>query len=358
VPNGTPPNAPDVTSPNLVAGTPPNATGGAQPNATSGAQPNVPIGAVPKVMDAGGALPTVVGGTLPNATRGAQPHAGVGAQPNGPNGTPPNVQGAALPTLVVRTPPNASSAAQPDVPGAAQPNAPSAVLSTVILGTPPNLAVGTPPDGLVGSLVRLEPDPAATASVLERGEDSLTIHYRAAAPGLLRIAIAAYPGWHAAANGAELPVLTVDDALLGVVVPAGEADLQLWYAPRFFWPAAAISLVASLACLAALIADPDTGTRTPRGLLYLMSARTPRAPPGRRSGGKTGSKGMLFLLPLWTLWWPLGLPIGGLGLAMGLPFGGLSPLALLNVPASASSVLAYAVVFIGMGLFAKRALNA
>jgi hypothetical protein len=68
---------------------------------------------------------------------------------------------------------------------------------------------------------------------------------------------------------------------------------------------------------------------------------------------------MLFLLPLSTLWWPLGLPIGGLmGLPMGLPFGGLSPLALLNVPASASSVLAYAVVFLGMGFFAKRALNA
>jgi hypothetical protein len=68
---------------------------------------------------------------------------------------------------------------------------------------------------------------------------------------------------------------------------------------------------------------------------------------------------MLFLLPLSTLWWwPLGLPIGGLGLPMGLPFGGLSPLMLLNVPASASSLLAYAVVFLGMGFFAKRALNA
>jgi hypothetical protein len=68
---------------------------------------------------------------------------------------------------------------------------------------------------------------------------------------------------------------------------------------------------------------------------------------------------MLFLLPLSTLWWwPLGVPFGGLGLATGVPFVGLSPLALLNVPASASSLLAYAVVFIGMGLFAKRALNA
>jgi uncharacterized membrane protein YfhO len=89
-----------------------------------------------------------------------------------------------------------------------------------------------------------------------RGDDSLTLHYRADAAGLIRVAVAAYPGWQAALNGQALPILTVDDALLGVVVPAGEGDVSIWYAPRLFWPAAAMSLLAALACLAALAAPP------------------------------------------------------------------------------------------------------
>jgi hypothetical protein len=80
-----------------------------------------------------------------------------------------------------------------------------------------------------------------------------TIHYRAAAGGLLRIAIPFYPGWHAAVAGRELPVLEVDDALLGVVVPAGEGDLRVWYAPRYFWPGAVVSTLAAVASVAALV---------------------------------------------------------------------------------------------------------
>src|SRR6266568_2595207 len=41
----------------------------------------------------------------------------------------------------------------------------------------------------------------------------------------------------------ELTTLTVDRALQGVVVPAGEGDISMSYSPRFFWLGAAISLV-------------------------------------------------------------------------------------------------------------------
>ena len=98
-------------------------------------------------------------------------------------------------------------------------------------------------------------DPTGTASVrvLERGEHNLTLHYRAASARLLRVAIAAYPGWHATLNGLDLPTLTVDRALLGVVVPAGEGDIRLWYAPNYFWLGATISTLTLAVTLAALV---------------------------------------------------------------------------------------------------------
>jgi hypothetical protein len=78
---------------------------------------------------------------------------------------------------------------------------------------------------------------------------------------------------------------------------------------------------------------------------------------------------MLFLLPLSPLWWwPLGLPFGAFPFAA-FPFGGLAGFTgigagtlgapmLLGIPLSLTSMVAYAVVFIGMGLLARRALNA
>jgi uncharacterized membrane protein YfhO len=40
-----------------------------------------------------------------------------------------------------------------------------------------------------------------------------------------------YPGWIATVNGAERPIVEVDGALRGVVVPAGESQVQLRYRP-------------------------------------------------------------------------------------------------------------------------------
>ncbi|MDQ6672549.1 MAG: YfhO family protein [Chloroflexota bacterium] len=96
---------------------------------------------------------------------------------------------------------------------------------------------------IVGSLPVGPPDPSASASVLahESAGDRLTIHYRSASPGVLRVAMPYYPGWHATQNGVDLRVLKVDAALLGIVVPAGEDTLQLWYAPTYFWPGALLS---------------------------------------------------------------------------------------------------------------------
>jgi hypothetical protein len=108
------------------------------------------------------------------------------------------------------------------------------------------LVIGPPP--------AIRPDATASATLAERATDHLTIHYRAAATGLLRLAIPFYPGWQAESNARLLPTLRVDYALLGVIVPAGEGDVHVWYAPRFFWLGMTLSILALVAAIAALLA--------------------------------------------------------------------------------------------------------
>jgi hypothetical protein len=106
---------------------------------------------------------------------------------------------------------------------------------------------------VIGPPADLQPDPSATASVVERGKDRLTIHVRTASSNVLRVAIPAFPGWHANLNGIELTTLSVDVAFVGVVVPAGEGDIHLEYTSRYFWIGALISGLAVLTCTASLL---------------------------------------------------------------------------------------------------------
>jgi hypothetical protein len=121
-----------------------------------------------------------------------------------------------------------------------------------------------------------EVDPAATVTVVERDGDHLRLQYRSAAPNLLRVAIPWFPGWHATLDGSELPVMAVDRAFIGVVVPAGQAEVQLVYTSRWFVPGALISAVACVAAVAVLGARPKTW-RTPWPSVGLVSRRAPRA---------------------------------------------------------------------------------
>ncbi len=105
---------------------------------------------------------------------------------------------------------------------------------------------------VVGSLPNVIADASATAGIVERGDDYLTIHVRSASANVLRVAIPAFPGWHAYLNGVELTTLNTDLAFQGIVVPAGEGDIRLEYTPRWFWIGALISGLALLACAAAL----------------------------------------------------------------------------------------------------------
>jgi hypothetical protein len=89
-------------------------------------------------------------------------------------------------------------------------------------------------------------DPAATASVVSYDEQSYRIRYHAASPSLLKLSVAWYPGWRATLNGGELPVVRVDHALMGVVVPAGDGEVQFRFHSNYFASGLAITLVAAL----------------------------------------------------------------------------------------------------------------
>jgi hypothetical protein len=117
---------------------------------------------------------------------------------------------------------------------------------------------------VIGPLPDVAPQPGSSAAVLERAEDHLIIHYRAGSRGLLRVAIPSYPGWHASLNGVDLPTLTVDYALLGVVVPAGKGDIRMWYTSRYFWPGAIVSALALGASLAAVALSSTRRRRSHR----------------------------------------------------------------------------------------------
>jgi hypothetical protein len=97
-------------------------------------------------------------------------------------------------------------------------------------------------------------DANGIADVREFTPGHYRIHYRCATPSLLRIGNAFFDGWTAkGAGGQDLPVLPVDHALIGIVVPAGQGDLVLDFHSTYFWPAAWVTLGSLFACAGWLI---------------------------------------------------------------------------------------------------------
>jgi hypothetical protein len=103
-----------------------------------------------------------------------------------------------------------------------------------------------------GTLVRAQ-DANGVAEVREFTPGHYRIHYRCATPSLMRVSNAYFPGWTAKLDARDLPVLPVDHALLGVVVPAGQGDLVVDYHSTYFVPAAGLSLLSLVVSVGLLI---------------------------------------------------------------------------------------------------------
>jgi hypothetical protein len=96
-------------------------------------------------------------------------------------------------------------------------------------------------------------DSADHVTVVERKQDRLLVDYSAASPRVVRLAIPSYPGWHAVLNGTELPTVTLDHALLGIIVPPGQGTISVRFVSNWFLFGALTSgACAALACAGAI----------------------------------------------------------------------------------------------------------
>jgi hypothetical protein len=85
------------------------------------------------------------------------------------------------------------------------------------------------------------------AEITEQIPTRIKISAQTETPGLVVLADRWDKGWHAWLDGKEVPILCVDHALRGVVVPRGTATLEFRYAPTSFtW---GVSLAAAAALL-------------------------------------------------------------------------------------------------------------
>ncbi len=69
-------------------------------------------------------------------------------------------------------------------------------------------------------------------------------------------------GWTAEVDGRSTPIVAVDGALMGVFVPPGRHWVELRYLPRSFVAGAAVSGLAFVAAVVAVV--PRRGRRRPR----------------------------------------------------------------------------------------------
>jgi hypothetical protein len=102
-----------------------------------------------------------------------------------------------------------------------------------------------PPTALVGGPVQGE------VEILERGLNRHRFRVRSDGSALLALAENWYPAWQARVDGQETPVLRANHTLRAVPVPAGEHEVEVFFAARWFRLPLLVSL-ASLVLLAGL----------------------------------------------------------------------------------------------------------
>ncbi|HEY1341774.1 MAG TPA: hypothetical protein VGF59_29885, partial [Bryobacteraceae bacterium] len=103
-------------------------------------------------------------------------------------------------------------------------------------------------DPLVKSVVLgphdpIQQDPAARPFMIANDEQSYRVHYQAAKPSLLKLAVDWFPGWHASLGGEELPIVRVDHAMMGAVAPAGEGEVDFFFRSNHFGTGLTVSVL-------------------------------------------------------------------------------------------------------------------
>ncbi|MBX9602781.1 MAG: YfhO family protein [Bryobacteraceae bacterium] len=95
-----------------------------------------------------------------------------------------------------------------------------------------------------------------TVDVLERQPERVRIHAGMRCRGLVILSDNYFPGWRATVDGRDVPILEVNGALRGVVVDAGEHQVEFRYQPASVRIGAILTLLAVLLATACLLPGP------------------------------------------------------------------------------------------------------
>ena len=111
-------------------------------------------------------------------------------------------------------------------------------------------------------LEQLPPGAQEDVAVVEYGANQFLVRTRTQGRSLLVMSEMFYPGWEAEVDGKAAPILAVNHALRGVVVPAGSSTVQMRYAPASVRYGVALTL-ASYALALGLAVWSRWGARKP-----------------------------------------------------------------------------------------------
>ena len=90
------------------------------------------------------------------------------------------------------------------------------------------------------------PPPNASVEVKQYADQNIVARVRTAQPGIILLADTWYPGWKARVDGQSTPLYRADYILKAIYVPAGDHEIQFYFAPPTFRIGAAISLLTIL----------------------------------------------------------------------------------------------------------------
>jgi hypothetical protein len=112
------------------------------------------------------------------------------------------------------------------------------------------------------------PTSEGTAEIVAHQPTRWTIRTTSDAPALLVLAENAYPGWEVEIDGVSAEALTAYTSMRAACVPAGEHTIEWHFSPWLYYWGAAISALAFLLVLAALIIFRRTITSVDDGFVH------------------------------------------------------------------------------------------
>lgn len=88
------------------------------------------------------------------------------------------------------------------------------------------------------------------AEITEYTPNKISVHFSADSPSIVILADPYYPGWKAFIDGVEIDIMKVNHGLRGMVLDAGNHNIEMIYSPNIVWGGLLISLATVLLIVA------------------------------------------------------------------------------------------------------------